>query len=109
VPFKTLPIIQIGGHIYDVELCNSPAVSQQGHQGDSHSQAMSIRVATTLIDGGDRNISDVEEILLHELLHQINIVWGCDIDETNIDRMAQGLLQVLKQFNVKMVKVADEY
>jgi len=107
VRFRTLPTIQIGGHEYDIELCNAPAVSQHGHQGDGHSQAMSIRVATQLIDGGYRKVSDVEEILIHELLHQINIVWSCDIDETNIERMAQGLLQVFKQYGFELIQNGD--
>jgi len=102
--FKTIPTVTIGGHTYTIELKDASAVSQYGHQGDGHAQAMSIRVATGLIDGGYRNLTDIEEVLLHELVHQISIVWDVQMEEEDVERMAQGLVQVLPQFGCRLVQ-----
>ena len=100
---QTLPYLQIGGHWYRLELKDAWQVTDAGGQGDSHCQKTHIRVATLTIDNEPRTVSDVEEVLIHEILHQIDVVWKCDIDEDNIERLSQGLLQVLKQFGVSLV------
>jgi hypothetical protein len=105
--FKTLPIIQIGAHTYTVEIKDCYLVTDAGGQGDSHHQKLDMRVATRTIDNGYRSVTDMEQILLHEICHGINIIWGCDMEEDNVDRLAQGLLQVLKQFGLKLIEVTD--
>lgn len=102
---KCLPSVQIGGHTYTIELRDACATSDWGAQGDSHHQKMDIAVATKTINGDSRAVTDIEEILLHELVHAVNTIWKCDVDEDNIERMAQGLLQVLKQFGLKLIEV----
>lgn len=101
--YMTLPNIQIGGHKYTVQLCNSASPGLEGFHGDSHANKMEIRVATQLQNGEPRAVSDVEQTLLHEVFHQINFVWKCDLDEENIERLSQGMLQVIHQFGIHLV------
>jgi hypothetical protein len=95
--------VQIGAHVYTVQLTDSNATGLIGHQGDSHAQKLSIRVATRLCNGEERALSDIEEVLLHELIHQVAIVWNVDLDEADIERLAQGMLQALKQYGLELV------
>lgn len=104
---KTLPTIQIGAHVYQVEIKDCYLVCDTGAQADSHHQKMNIRIPTRTVDNGARSITDMEECLLHEILHGVNIIWKCDLDEDNIERLAQGLLQVLKQYGLKLITDAD--
>lgn len=43
-----------------------------------------------------------EVTLWHEIVHSINDVYGCELDENNIDRIAQGITAILKNdFNIE--------
>ncbi len=107
--FKTLPTIQIGGHTYTVELVDRSIINlSANHCGDSYLGSTSINVCTKLHDGTFRALSDMEETLIHEIVHQINDMWVIGLDEDNVERMSQGFLQVFKQYGLKLIDQIED-
>ena len=44
----------------------------------------------------DTTIETKNQALFHEIVHAINDVYNCELNEMNIDRIAQGITAVLK-------------
>jgi hypothetical protein len=100
----TLPTIQIGGHKYKVTLTEAYSVSSDEMRiGDHCPVTLEVRVATQTADGGKRELSVLEATYLHEILHAVDAVYDCELTEDNIEPLAEGLYQVLKQFGLKMI------
>jgi hypothetical protein len=100
----TLPTIQIGGHQYKVSFNNAYSTNDDSvNIGDHCPVKLEIRLATQSADGVARQLSVMEATFIHELLHAISTVYDCDLEEENIEPLAEGLYQVLKQFGLKMI------
>jgi hypothetical protein len=61
-----------------------------GLNGDADSDALEIKV----VDG--LKLETEQDVLLHEVLHSVEAQMGLDLEETVIERMATGLLAVIK-------------
>jgi len=99
--------IQIGGHIYKIILKDATTVDENGQNcGDSCQLNLEIRIATKLIDGTKREASSMEATFWHEVLHQIDRVYAAKdtLDEGTIERLAQGLYQVLLQLGWHIIR-----
>ena len=99
--------IQIGGHVYKVILKDAALVDECCHnQGDSCQATLEIRVSTVTGDGAQRGTSTIEETLWHEILHQIDDVYVTKdkLDERDIERLSQGLLQIFSQLDWHIVR-----
>ena len=97
--------IHLGAHTYTITLLNQCGVDDYGKNvGDCDNQKYEIRVATLCSDGKQRALSYLEETLVHEFVHTVNEVYSCELDEKNIDRMGQGLAQILNSIGVYLVK-----
>jgi len=49
------------------------------------------------IEGDVRN-----EAFWHELLHGISLTYKCGLEEENVDRIAQGINQVMQSFGIEL-------
>jgi len=99
--------IMIGGHVYKLILKDAATVDEHGENcGDSCQANLEIRVATKLIDGAKREVSSMETTFWHEVLHQIDRVYAAKdiLDEGTIERLAQGLYQVLLQLGWHIIR-----
>ncbi len=107
--YKHLPRIQIGGHFYKIILKDAATVDENGHNcGDSCQGSLEIRSATKLIDGTSRDISAIEVTFWHEILHQIDRIYSAkdNLDEGDIERLAQGLYQVFNQLGWHIIELS---
>ena len=99
--------LQIGGHKYVVQLHNNYVLDKAGDCAGLHcSEHSSIDVSTMAENGDQRSISRINQILLHEISHAINNVWGTGLDEGEVDRFSQGLLQLHEQLGIRLIKEA---
>jgi hypothetical protein len=97
--------IQIGGHTFKIELLNQTSTDDT-HQyvGDSCLGTLKIRATTLLSDNSPKSLSNIEETLWHEILHQIAKIYVSELDEDTVDRLAQGLYQVFNQLDWHIIK-----
>lgn len=91
---KIPPEVQVGGHVYSI------ALSPDLKDSDCHA-AVNHRLLLLLVNA-DRPESQKVEGLGHELIHIIDDVYDCDLEETQINRMAQGLFQVFSQLGIEV-------
>ena len=86
--------VQIGGHIYRI------ALSADIKDSDCHA-AVNHRLLAILVST-DRPESQKIEGLGHEIIHIINNIYGCDLEERQIDGLGQGLFQVFSQVGLTL-------
>ncbi len=43
-----------------------------------------------------------DSIILHELVHIINRIYGCDLEEIQVDSLGQGIFQVFAQLGIEL-------
>jgi len=87
--------IKIGGHIFKVLYPYQFREKRVDGQCDSNQNE--IRLAQVDYLGAELAQSNRDETFCHEILHAINSVYCNDnIEEDDIEHMAQGLFQVLK-------------
>lgn len=102
--------IQVGGHKFKVELVDGLYVnSTANHTADCLIAGGSISIATRLADGGYKTIEEINSSLLHEIIETINIIYVADLGdgeskESRVEALSQGLLQVLSQLGVYLIK-----
>lgn len=94
ITFKVPNQIQVGGHIYRIVL--SPDLR------DSNTNAAVNHRLQVVVINSDRPESEKIEGLGHELVHIINSVYDCGFEETQINRIGQGLFQVFSQLGIKL-------
>lgn len=101
--------IQIGGHEYKIEFQPIASTSHDSSWvGDHFGRQCKITVATNTAKGEPNALSYIEQTFIHELLHAINTVYNNDrCDEASIELLAQGLLQVLNQLDLHLVKIKE--
>ena len=98
--------IQLGGHIIKVELINNRIVSENdNHVADFCRDNNTIRIAVMLEDGTYKSLSFINECLHHEILEAINEVFCLEFEQDEIDRIAQGYVQVLGQLGIRLIDV----
>ncbi len=88
--------IKVGGRIYNVVF---PYVFKE--RTDIGAQAChytnEIRIADLTATGEAIDRTNIEITFIHELLHCVNVVYNAgNIDEDTIERMGEGLYQVLQ-------------
>ena len=99
--------IPIGGHTYTVELMDSCHTTDvHPSVADTFSDLEEIRIATVTPGGTPRNITVLEESLLHETIHSISEVWSLELQEAQVEGLAQGMLQVLRSLGIKLIEPA---
>ncbi len=102
--------IQIGGHTYRIELVEGYHTSDTANYvADSAQGDCLIRVAVQTTTGEPVSTSTLNLRLLHELIEQINVVYVVELGEDSekenkVERLAQGLLQVLEQLGIHLIK-----
>ncbi len=111
--YKYIERIQIGGHNYKLILKDASTVDEDGqHCGDSCQANLEIRCASKLPDGTSRALSSIEVTFWHEILHQIDRVYTTKdeniLGEGDIERLSQGLYQVLNQLGWHIVEATGK-
>ena len=86
-------IITVGPFSYAVKLQEGLAL-MTGNVGEHrvHTREIVIDSGTTIKDA----------VLLHEIIHAINFTYVIEMDDSSIDRLAHGLLEVLNDMNITM-------
>lgn len=98
-------IIQIGGHTYSVELKPVYGLDKMAVNCGLHcAEYSTIEVATIGEIGIPRSNSRLNQLLWHEIIHAISYVFNSNLSEEQTDQVAQGLLQVLEQLGIRLVK-----
>ena len=94
--------VKVAGHTYKVvwdtkRLCDEGLVGETDHNQD-------IIYMTTQFPGGqDRAESEIEETLIHEILHAVDVNYNNHtLEEKEVVRLATGLHQVFK--DMKLLK-----
>ena len=88
--------IKVSSFVYELVLAENLA---RDHQ--LLGQCLSDSVIMTIDSKTSPQTKDVT--LLHEIVHAINDVYNCGLEEPNIDRIAHGLADVLKNsFNIEL-------
>lgn len=52
------------------------------------------RNQTIKVDGDDK---EKEQILIHEVIHAISYFWSIKLDESDVERLSEGLYHILKE------------
>ena len=87
--------IKVGAYDYEVKLVKG-LVYEYRLLGQSLPDAQIIKVDE------DANLPTRSVTLWHEIVHSISDVYNCDLDEPNIDRLAQGIASILQDsFGIK--------
>lgn len=85
---------QFGAHRY--HLYFSEMVRLDGHDATTNHREQEIYIDPSLPES--RRVL----ALIHEVLHIIALVWKIDISNSDIDRVAEGIIQFLDSLNVKL-------
>jgi hypothetical protein len=98
--------IQIGGHTISISLVGGhfTDVSTVGAVGDFCRDKNEIRVAIKCLDGTPKHLDFINETLWHEFIEAIKENYGLKIEHDDIDRTAQGILQILNQLNIRLIE-----
>jgi hypothetical protein len=88
--------IKIGGIIYDVEIQN---VNHTSLTEDKLWGSFEAKDCKIYINGGLCK-QTLERVFLHEVLHAIEANYCLEFNESEIDRLSFGLLEVLKDNNL---------
>ena len=96
--------LQIGGHKIAVMLIDGYATnSDADNRGDYSPQHNEIRIATKTPEGSYRSITYINEAFHHEINEAIKDIFVLKIEHDDIERMAQGWLQVLSQLDIQLI------
>lgn len=87
--------VRILGFEWAVKQGNREAVKsspfyESGNLGACDRVGLEIHIASDLSDGRKT------EVLLHEVIHAIDYAFGLDFEEPQVDRLAHGLLAVMR-------------
>ena len=81
--------VRIGS--FDYEIVSVPhLISDYRLLGQSLTEAQVIKIDP------DTTLQTKAQVIWHEILHGISEVYGCGLDDSNIDRMAQGIASTLE-------------
>lgn len=87
--------IKVGGFEYKV--VRNYRFKETALAGQAHHRTLEIRLSDVETNGLKYPKSKVEETFLHELLHCVDNVYNCGkLDEDMVDRLSNGLYQVLE-------------
>lgn len=105
--YKYPPKITIGGHNYKITLVDGAEVD--GIQSDRHVGSCSqtvgqFEIATRTKIGGHKTLEFINTTLLHEIVHAISDIYVVEMKEEQVEQIAQGLLQVLEQLDIRLIK-----
>jgi hypothetical protein len=97
--------LKIGGHIYKV-LCPYVFKESNNLRGQCDSDLNELRLKDTDSGGNLLAESSLEASFVHEIIHAIDVVYNNDsLNDDVVERLAQGLLQVLKDnYNFSFLK-----
>ncbi len=103
--YKTLTPIQIGAHPISIEIVDAFTTHDDTcNAGDACPSTDVIRIALRTTGGGYRPEAIITANLIHELLHKIEHIYSIKVEDDDVDRFAQGLLQILKQYGIKLIE-----
>jgi len=105
---KILKKVKVGGHIYKVKFpYHFKEVSQLFGQTDHSS--LEIRITDIDFEGNPLPASKIWLNFLHEIFHCVDKVYNAHtIEEIIVERMAEGLFQVLTDNFIIKPKAKDE-
>lgn len=88
--------VKIGGFIYKIIRKKEFAGSDAGFSGTAKHNQTEIELSRSH-KGELYNAQKIEECFMHEIVHCVDVVYnGQKFDEDTVDRLSQGLYQVLK-------------
>ena len=82
--------IKLGTHLFDI-IFSDTVRSDEGLAGLTHHRKQIIEIEKV------QPLSQKAVILLHEVLHIIDRQYGCELEERNVDRVAQGIAEFLME------------
>lgn len=101
-------VVWIGGMPITTKFVRTSSTSAyHAYLGDSSFDSLEMRIATINSTGEPRHILVLEETLMHEIVHHIGEIYKIEMDERETDAMAQGLVQVLGQFGVRLIGCSE--
>ncbi len=92
---KVPSVLPIASHSYKV-LFNPHLLVDERNLGVVYHRLKEIRIESSLAD------SDKVTTLIHEYLETINRVYGCGLDDANIDRVAEGMGELFKALGIEL-------
>jgi hypothetical protein len=97
--------VQIGGNEISVSLIDScHTCNDSDHIADFYRDKNEIRVAKLCPDGTPRCSEFLNLTLWHEYMEAVNEIFVCNLEHDNIDRIAQGIVQILNQSGIKLIR-----
>ena len=92
---KVPPHVTIGAHTYSISLDSS--LRDENNRGAANHRTLAIDIAP------ERPPSQKLEILMHEILHAINVIWlERELEEGEIGHLSEGLAQALMSFDIQL-------
>jgi len=91
---KVVQAWQFGAHKYNLYF--SEMVRLDGHDATTNHRAQEIYLDPTLPES--RKVL----ALVHEIVHIVALVWKMVISEDDIDRIAEGFIQLLNNLDIKL-------
>ena len=87
--------LKVGGFNYKV--IQGYKFKEKELAGQADHRSLEIRLSSIDPGGNKYAQAKIEECFLHELLHAVDCVYNCNkLDEDTVDRLSNGLYQVLK-------------
>lgn len=98
--------VQVGGHVLEIHLKDAFATNgfHPALAGDTSAEEGTINLATRTMDGGYKHLDEMDATLCHEITHQISNTWGINLDEHQVDQVAEGWMQVLHGLGIRLIK-----
>ena len=97
--------VQIGGNNFSVQLIGGISTNCEcEHFADFFVQKGEIRIAALCPDGTTRCLDFLNQSLWHEYLEAIKEVYKINIEQDDMDRIAQGIVQILSQSGIKLIR-----
>jgi hypothetical protein len=107
--YKHPKTFQIGSHTLNIKFMEASATDNTNdHVATCNTQRCVVTIATKTSNGEDRALSYIEQSLMHEIVHSINTIFESGLDEANVERIAQGLTQVLSSVGIHLVEEVQD-
>lgn len=97
--------LKIGGHNYKVKILNQYTHDDTGKYIGKHNPSKEeLLICSRDADSSNISLTFMNSIWWHEVLHAVCSVYGVSLEENEIDRLAEGLLQIGNQHKFYPIK-----
>ncbi len=95
----------IGGNRIKISIIDGVSTNcVEQHSADFLPSRNEIQLAVRSLDGLSKCLDFTNESLIHEIIEAVKVTYVVKIEEDDVERLAQGLWQVLSQLGIFLIK-----